>query len=172
MEANAGDDGRSWLANNDAGSGPYTLERYRPNQEAVFTRYPDYWGGPTGRRTVVFRYCRRRPPNRKLRNGEIDIAMDTPDGLAESRTTRTSWSTGRHWCSCRVLQDGGLPTANRKLREAIVHTYNYTSTSKTSYGAGTLAAGPLPAAMPCHDPSVYQPTYDLRRPGRRWPSRG
>ncbi len=168
VEANAGDDdGRSWLANNDAGSGPYTLERYRPNQEAVFTRYPDYWGGfDRQAETVVFRYLPEAATQREaLRNGEIDIAMDIAPTDWQSFEDDPNFVVDRADTLVQLygffkMEDS--PTANRKLREAIVHAYNYTShVEDILYGAGTLAAGPLPAAMPCHDPSVYQPTYDL-----------
>ncbi|HYH11988.1 MAG TPA: ABC transporter substrate-binding protein, partial [Thermomicrobiales bacterium] len=41
---NAGDDdGESWLMENTAGSGPYTMSRFEPGSIYQFDRFPDYW---------------------------------------------------------------------------------------------------------------------------------
>ena len=34
-----------WDEGHDAGTGPYMLESYKPQQEIVLTAYEDYWGG-------------------------------------------------------------------------------------------------------------------------------
>ena len=43
-EAN-GDFGGAWLSANSAGSGPFSLAQWRPNDVAIFNAQPKYWGG-------------------------------------------------------------------------------------------------------------------------------
>lgn len=170
VQSNAGsDDGKSWLANHDAGSGPYKLVSYQANQEAVFERYADYWGGfDKQAQKVVFRYLPEAATQRDaLRQGDIDIAMDidpvdwqTFEGNPEFVVDKADTLVQLYG----FFKMKGGPTANPKLREAVSHAYDYASHVKDIlYGAGKPAQGPLPTAMPCHDATVVQPEYSLEK---------
>ena len=39
------DEGQGWLKANSAGSGPWVLEEFIPEQRVVFKANPNYWGG-------------------------------------------------------------------------------------------------------------------------------
>jgi len=71
-------DGQSWLATHDAGSGPYKLVSYTPNAEAQYTQYTKYWGGWDGQaKTVIFKYMSDGAAEQSaLLDGDVDLAMD------------------------------------------------------------------------------------------------
>lgn len=72
------DDGQAWLKTRSAGSGPYILDEYIPEQRVVFKRNPDYWGGWDGVKPTVDRIVQLHIPEAATRQlqvgrGEADI---------------------------------------------------------------------------------------------------
>ena len=79
-----GDLGTAWLQTNSAGSGPFRLQSWRPNEAVVLEANPHYRHGAPGVRRVVLRHVPEPAAQRLLlERGEIDIARDlTPDLIA------------------------------------------------------------------------------------------
>ena len=157
VSRNAGsDDGQSWLATNDAGSGPYKLDGYTTNTEARFSQYPTYWGGFTQQpKSVVIRYLPESGTQRDaLRNGDVDYAMDiAPADLPAFRNDpRFTVSADPTFVQLYVwfnTQRGA--TANKDVRQAVTLAYDYGAHVQGILGGdGTVAQGPLPSAMSCH----------------------
>lgn len=170
VDANAGSDqGQSWLATNDAGSGPYTLKSYTPNQQAEYTRYADYWGGFGGQaETVIYKYIVDAATQRSaLLSGDVDMAMDiTPTDRAVFETNNQyvvqKSDTNVRLSAFFKMKDS--PLSNPKLREAITYAYDYQQhIDQILKGAGTLAVGPLPSSMQCFDANTPQPTLDMAK---------
>jgi len=65
-----------WLADHDAGSGPYTLTEWKVKDRIVLTAFPDYWGGAPLTKTIIIKDL-PEPTAQKLalERGDIDIAM-------------------------------------------------------------------------------------------------
>ncbi|WP_047868557.1 ABC transporter substrate-binding protein [Nocardiopsis sp. RV163] len=167
VEENAGeDDGQEWLSSNDAGSGPYSLTGYTPNQEATYELFADYWGGVDGQaRNVVFRYLAEASTQATaLRQGEIDIAMDiSPQDWEAMETEGFTVDRADTNVQLYALFDmtGKGETEERALREAVAHSYDYEQHLESILkGSGELARGVVPSGMPCHDAGVPQPSYD------------
>ncbi|MCS5735819.1 ABC transporter substrate-binding protein [Herbiconiux daphne] len=170
VEKNAGDDdGQSWLATNDAGSGPYEVTGYTPNQSATFDQYADYWGGFDGQaESIEFRYLTEASTQAAaLKSGDIDIAMDIApadragfdtDGFA----TDSSPTNVVLYTFFNMLDP---TTSNPALREAISYAYDYDQHVDTILqGEGSTVNGPLPAGMQCSTTDdIGQPTFDLDR---------
>ena len=134
VRKNAGnDDGQKWLSAHDAGSGPYMLTGYTPNQEADFVKYPKYWQGWNGEADAVqFKYMSDAATERSsLLNNDVDLAMDIgPSDWA------SFWSNPDYVVkhSPNVVlyvffKMSGSVTANKDLREAIAYAYNYPGAS-------------------------------------------
>lgn len=70
----------TWLRNNTAGGGAYTLESWRPGQEAVYVRYDNWKSGPLPKiRRVIVREVPSAGSRRALiERGDADIVMDLP----------------------------------------------------------------------------------------------
>ncbi|MEY9212825.1 ABC transporter substrate-binding protein [Thermobifida halotolerans] len=171
VEENAGsDDGQQWLATNDAGSGPYRITGYTPNQEAAFERHDEYWGGFDGQpQKVVFRYLSEASTQATaLRQGDIDIAMDiAPNDWASFESTG-GFVVDRADTNVVLYglfkMSGETPMEDAALREAVSYAYDYDQhLENILHGAGNRARGVLPGGMPCHDAEVLQPGYDPDR---------
>ncbi|GIM91593.1 ABC transporter substrate-binding protein [Paractinoplanes toevensis] len=156
VEKNAGtDDGQTWLATHDAGSGAYALADYRPNQQAKFTRFDKYWGGDGGRpATMVYRYITESATLRdELRQGNIDVAY----GLVP--TDRASFEKAAGYTLTDVKGPLQLytffntsqgPTADVRVRKAIRLAYDYDGHVKNILaGQGSVADGVLPNSLTC-----------------------
>ena len=91
-EAN-GDFGYEWLKTNSAGSGPYMLRSWKPNDSIMLEAVGDYWGGDVALKRVFVRHV-PEPATRRLllENGDIDIARRLPpnDVAGDRRQSRRS----------------------------------------------------------------------------------
>lgn len=169
VEENAGEDhGQSWLATNDAGSGPYELTGYTTNQAATYERYADYWGGFDGQaETVEFRYLTEASTqSAALTSGDVDIAMDiTPNEWSDFESTEgfTVDKADTNVVLYSFFNMSDPITADPALREAISYAYDYDQHVETILvGAGNLVNGPVPSAMQCAvTDGVTVPSFDL-----------
>ncbi|MCU1658022.1 MAG: transporter substrate-binding protein [Pseudonocardiales bacterium] len=168
VKKNAGsDDGQKWLSTHDAGSGPYELQGYTPNQAADFTQYPKYWQGWSGQASKVeFKYMSDAATERSsLLNSDVDLAMDINPNDWTSFSSNSTYVVNKANTNVVLyafFKMSGGPTSNKLLREAIAYSYNYQQhISNILKGAGQKAVGVLPSGMQCFDPSVTQPTFDL-----------
>ena len=157
VNANLGaDSGQTWLASNDAGSGPYTLVSYTTNQEVVFKKFPDYYRGFDGQaENVVIKYLTESATQRDaLLNGDVDIAYDVatadlPGFEGNSEYAVTKKDTLVQLYIFFNTQKG--ETKDPRVREAIRLAYDYQSHVESILaGNGSVAEGPLPSVMNCH----------------------
>ncbi|MFT4042375.1 MAG: ABC transporter substrate-binding protein [Gordonia sp. (in: high G+C Gram-positive bacteria)] len=170
VKSHAGTDGgQSWLATNDAGSGPYTLTGYSSNQSASYTQYAKYWRGFTGQaKNIEFRYVTQAATEESgLKNGDVDIAMDIPssdwNSLDSAGFKIDKSPTNVSLYTFFNMKDA--TTGNKALREAISYAYNYPGHIKSILnGAGNLMNGPVSKGMLCSIGSdIGQPTYDIAK---------
>ncbi|RAC17771.1 ABC transporter substrate-binding protein, partial [Burkholderia multivorans] len=77
------DFGSGWLKTNDAGSGPYRLVKWTPNESIVLQRF-DQYRTPYPMKRVVLRHVPEASAQRLLlANGDVDSARNlSPDSLA------------------------------------------------------------------------------------------
>jgi peptide/nickel transport system substrate-binding protein len=69
-----------WLKNNDAGSGAYRLESWKPGQETIYARFDDWKSGPLPKlKRVIVREVPSAGNRRALlERGDADISFDLP----------------------------------------------------------------------------------------------
>lgn len=82
-----GDLGNNWLATNSAGSGPYTLQGWKPNESVTLTSNPDYHGGAPAMERVIVRHVQESATQRlMLERGDIDVARNlNPEDISGVR---------------------------------------------------------------------------------------
>lgn len=82
-----GDLGNSWLATNSAGSGPYKLQGWKPNESVTLVSNPDYYGGAPAMERVIVRHVQESATQRlMLERGDIDVARNlNPEDIAGVR---------------------------------------------------------------------------------------
>ncbi|MCP5420925.1 MAG: ABC transporter substrate-binding protein [Gammaproteobacteria bacterium] len=70
-----GDLGHAWLRTQYAGSGPFKLRQWKPNEVLVLDRHDDYWQGAPAMKRVVIRHILEPTTQRLLlEKGDVDIA--------------------------------------------------------------------------------------------------
>jgi peptide/nickel transport system substrate-binding protein len=82
-----GDLGNLWLATNSAGSGPYTVQSWKPNESVTLISNPDYFGGAPAMQRVIVRHVQESATQRlMLERGDIDVARNlNPEDIAGIR---------------------------------------------------------------------------------------
>jgi peptide/nickel transport system substrate-binding protein len=72
-----GDMGHEWLRTASAGSGPFKLRSWKPNESLIIDGNPEYWGGAPGFERVIIRHI-AEPSTQMLllEKGDIDIARN------------------------------------------------------------------------------------------------
>jgi peptide/nickel transport system substrate-binding protein len=72
-----GDLGNAWLKTNYAGSGPFFLKEWKPNESLLLTTNPTYWGGvPKIKRVLIRNVTESATQQLLLQKGDVDIARN------------------------------------------------------------------------------------------------
>jgi peptide/nickel transport system substrate-binding protein len=159
-----------WNTPNEAGTGPYILVSYKPNEELVFKRNPDYWGGwKTGQfdQVVVKTVSEPATQRQMLEAGEVDYA----DGLSRDAIPAMENNPAVKIVQMHSIQNEVLmfntqrkPLDNVRVRQALSYALPYQDILEAATnGYGQLSQGPLPRDLYPHDASLGQYTYDLTK---------
>ncbi|WP_087005719.1 ABC transporter substrate-binding protein [Rhizobium sullae] len=143
------DYGNAWLRTNSAGSGPFTLNRWTPNEIVILDVNKDYVGGEPKMRRVVVRHVPESQVERlMLERGDIDIAS------ALSASDLATFQDKQGFKIQRIptggfyvlsMNAGNQYLANPKVREAIAYGIDYAGIEKTIMGPyGRVRTVPVP----------------------------
>ena len=81
-----GDMGHEWLKTNSAGSGPFKLRAWKPNESVSLDGNPDYWRGAPKFKRVVTRHIPEPATQRLLlEKGDIDVAKKLSPRIGRRR---------------------------------------------------------------------------------------
>jgi peptide/nickel transport system substrate-binding protein len=131
-EAN-GDFAGAWLSANSAGSGPFTLAQWRPNDVAIFNAQPKYWGGKPAMARVVARHIPESGNLRlQLEAGDVDVgqylASGDLDALSKNKEVAIDNVPGLGFYYVALNQkDPDLQKP--KVREAFQHAFDWKAIS-------------------------------------------
>ena len=80
-----GDLGYEWLKSNSAGSGPFSLGRWKANESVTLEANPGYRHGAPGMKRVILRHVPEPSAQRRLlEKGDVDMARNlTPDRIED-----------------------------------------------------------------------------------------
>ncbi len=136
-----GDLGHDWLKTNSAGSGPFVLNTWKPNESLVLDRFDDYWQGEAGFRRVFVRHIPETATQALLlQNGDIDVARNlTPEqviGVSDDANIRIEPSPkGAIWyLGLNVRRE---PFQSEEVRNALKYLIDYDTIRDTILG-GTM----------------------------------
>src|SRR3954468_2815038 len=124
-----GDLGHEWLKTNSAGSGPYKLKAWKPNESVSYEANPDYWlGAPKFKRIVTRHIAEPATQRLLLEKGDIDIARKlSPEDLAAVASNPdvkiTKSPKGAIWYL--GLNQKNLNLAKPEVREAMKYLVDY-----------------------------------------------
>ena len=161
VEANGGvkkNTPNEWMASHSAGYGPFLLDSYEPNKQAVLVANPDFIDPPASKKIIVNFFSASEPLVLAARSGRADVTLVAPKQAAKSLASNAC---------CKVLANPipawekiALPAKvapfdNEKLREALTYAVPYDQIiSSVAFGYGTPFYGPWSPAMPWYNPEI------------------
>ncbi|CAN7665033.1 ABC transporter substrate-binding protein [Phyllobacterium sp. LjRoot231] len=128
-----GDLAATWLSANSAGSGPFTLAQWRPNDIAIFNAQKNYWAGAPALARVVARHIPESGNLRlQLEAGDVDVgqylASGDLDALANNKNVVIDTVPGLGFYYIALNQkDPDLQKP--KIREAFQHAFDWKAIS-------------------------------------------
>jgi peptide/nickel transport system substrate-binding protein len=164
------DDGQTYLATHDAGSGPYIMTSYLPNQSIHLAAYPGYWGTKPSYTAVTINIVSSiETQELELQKGQLDYISYSIPGSDIARLASTSnlkvTSYPAVYKSLIWINPRG-PLANPAIRQAIRQAIDKKIITESAYGKYASVStqmtppGALPKGMglddPKYDPSVLK----------------
>jgi peptide/nickel transport system substrate-binding protein len=155
QDADSTDQAEPWFLANSAGSGPFVLDSYKPDDELRLKRNDAYWGTKPAAGEIVIRETKDAVSQAQMvESGDADIAMQIdPDTAKNVTSPDVTIETVPSFNFVYVaLSPGakGLPhPLTPKIREAIAHAIDYDGVIElTVGGAGKRQASPIPNGFP------------------------
>lgn len=161
VKAHPANNGETWLSSNAAGSGPYEIVSWQPNNEYVLKANPKYWKGWSGHHPEEIDW--------KIMNSLSTRELAVASGAANM----INWMNIQSYRSLRtnakvrvsaaptaetfavVMNTVAGPTTNIWLRRAIVAAFPYALVRKQVFGGiGTPIGGPVPQNVSGADPAL------------------
>lgn len=159
-----------WVDGKSYGTGPYMVESYTPDVEAVFTQNPEYWGGwEAGQYEKVVASLVPEATTRQqmLEGGEVDLAERLPNenlDTFKSDPNYTVFEEPSFFNYVGIFNTLRAPLDDVKVRQALSYAIPYEDIINIgASGLGTQSFGPVPAGVYPWDDSVGQYTYDLEK---------
>jgi len=169
MSPKSAEQSREWFDEaHGVGTGPYMLESYKPDEEIVFTKFDDYWGGwkDTNITKIIVRIVKDAVVQQNMvESGEVDIALLVPPDAVSRIEAREDCKVLR--CPSFVnyachLNTAVAPLDNKLVRQAILYAIPYQDIITVGVaGRGTQALGPVPYGEFGYDESLFQYSYDI-----------
>lgn len=167
-----GDYGKTWLLENDAGSGPYTATEMVHSNYFLASRYPDWHMGWEGRENAPeqFKAVYLTEPSTQqtmMANQELEITSpwfapenyDTLDAMDGIDLAFTSWA-----CTQYVFfNTQKAPTDDVNYRKALSCLLDYESFLGPCYYGASGSVGPVSAAINGHNADCITYQYDLEK---------
>src|SRR3989442_1204098 len=137
-----------WLKNNDAGSGAYKLESWKPGQETIYVRFDDWKSGPLPKlKRVIVREVPSAGNRRALlERGDADISFDLPPKDFSEMAKTGKVAVVSHPVENAFAYVGMNvkypPFSTLKVRQAVAYAVLYEGVFSTAvFGRGVLLAG-------------------------------
>lgn len=126
-----GDWAAAWMAENEAGTGPYKLESYERNQQLVMVRNPDYWGGWGEKylEKIIVQFVAESTTQRlMIEKGDADVAigmttedldalMQAPGVVVPEYNAQTIWEV-----RINTVRE---PLNDVRVRQALAYSFDY-----------------------------------------------
>ena len=169
LEAFATDE-NFWADGKSYGTGPYMVETYTPDVEAVFTQNTEYWGGwEAGQYEKVVASLVPEATTRQqmLEGGEVDLAERIPNENLDTFRADSNYTVFEEpsfFNYIAYFNTLRAPLDDVKVRQALSYAIPYQDIINIgASGLGTQSFGPVPAGVYPWDDSVGQYTYDLEK---------
>lgn len=164
-----GDYGQAWLAEHDAGSGPYRVVEFKKGERIVLQRFDDYWRGwEPGKpdKVIILVVGEQATLVSMLKKGEVDmveqwLSPDTFEALKKvpGIVVKEDPAAQLFFVS---LNNKKPPFDDVNVRRAVSYAVDYDTIVNTIFKGGKQAEGPIPILAPGHC-SVPMYHHDLEK---------
>ncbi|WP_246666247.1 ABC transporter substrate-binding protein [Aquamicrobium sp. LC103] len=168
-DAATADTAESWFQANSAGSGPYMLKSYAPDDELRFVRNEKFWGEkPAIAEIVIDETADAVSQAQALQSGAADIAMqidpDTSKTIASpDLTLETVPSYNFIYVMFSPGAEGNKVPLTKEVRQALAYAIDYEGLIQfTVGGEGKPQASPIPNGFP-GTADLPMPVEDLEK---------
>jgi len=159
-----------WTTGVDAGTGPYMLESYTPDQEIVLAKNADYWGGwQAGQydKVVVQIVPEATTRQQMMEGGEADIVTTIPSDAYATFESNPAYAVSYEpslFNYTAFFNTTKAPLNNAKVRQALSYAIPYDDIIKIgASGRGTQSHGTAPNGVFPYSADVKQYTFDLEK---------
>lgn len=168
-----GDWGQTWLQSNAAGSGPYQLTAFQPEQQYTLEAFADYWQGwEEGQaERAIFRVIREETTRRlALERGEVDwIRLGSADVFSEIQNSpgivaETQSTFNQLYFAFNTRR---APLDDVRVRRALSLIYDYAGhVDVIRQGLADVARGPFAPGIPYFDENIAPSHTDFEEARR------
>jgi peptide/nickel transport system substrate-binding protein len=149
-------------------SGPYQLSEWKRDQFAIFEANENYWykGAPNITRQVVEIVPDQDIAYQKMKSGESDTGIITPENLEEARqlenvTVYEWWPAASTWSYLGLNLREGAPTSDINLRKGLAYAIDkQLLTDEVMLGQGRRLCSTFPETSWVYTPDVECYDYD------------
>jgi peptide/nickel transport system substrate-binding protein len=158
-----------WATDHDAGTGPYEIQSWQHGNQVVLTRFPQYWGGWSGRhfskaiiRTVPENATRRELLERGVADITFQLTPEDYQALAKEKQVKLVAPYGTEVEYIYMTEAG--PLASPYARQALSYAFPYNAYINGYYrGYAKRSYGCLPSTMLGYDPNQFHYQTDLNK---------
>ena len=155
LEAHGGltKEGTAWLSTNAAGSGPFSLSAYDPENQIILDARKDYWSGKAGADRLVFQIAKDPSTIEVLLNsGAADVAYDIPaqdiDRIAQNPNLKAVSGPALTYANIG-LNVAKPPLNDLRVRQALTYATPFNDIIDAFAGAyGHPLVGPIMIGQP------------------------
>ena len=151
-----------------AGTGPYQLESYAPDQEVLLTAHEGYWGEQPGFDTVLVTIVDEAVQQQQmLEGGEVDLALRLPQSSYADFAGRDGYALVEEPSFLNYVgffNTTRAPLDDPRVRQALSYAIPYDDIIDIgTYGYGAQSRGPVPAGVFPYNDNVPQYRHDPDR---------
>jgi peptide/nickel transport system substrate-binding protein len=161
----------NFVSTADLGTGPYMIQSWQHGQQTTLARFPDYWGGWSGKHfsTIIINNVPDSVTRRELlEKGKADLTynLTAQDNQALAGNPNVVVSPNYNTEVDYITMTEYGPLASPYARQALAYAFNYDALIKGVYkGFARRAYGPIPSVLEGYDPGMfhYQTNLDKAR---------
>ena len=161
----------AWFnAGHDAGTGPYMLTKWDPQNEIVMDKFPDYWGGWKDDQfdKAIIKVVRDETVQEQMiKSGEAQVVQQVPFADIPSLQGDVNvkvYTSPQYQNLLGFFNNKKFPFNNTLVRQAVSYAIPYDQiVTGVLHGFGTQSIGPIPYGMPGHFDDLPKYTYDLNK---------
>lgn len=154
---------------NAAGTGPWKLGSYRPDQEIILEKNEEYWGGwdSNFEKVVITIVSEGIVQQQMLESAQVDIATNIPIENIETLADNPGIVINREpsfYNFVGFFNTKRPPLDNKKVRQALSYAIPYEGVIEVATkGAGTQSKGPVPQGLWPSDENLMAYEYNIEK---------